>query len=90
MCETWTLVKIYLAVRLRRQNVQKYPVVVTHANKGSDISYPFPTARMEYDPDDFARKAVKILSELMAGNEPETRVYTHHLSGLGSSQSKTH
>ncbi len=45
-------------------------LVVTHANRGSDIIYPFPTARLEYDPQDFANAMTDICLRLMRGENP--------------------
>jgi len=44
-------------------------LVVTHANRGSDIIYPFSTVRMEYDPQDFANALSDICLRLMNGEK---------------------
>ncbi|MBI4024610.1 MAG: substrate-binding domain-containing protein, partial [Verrucomicrobia bacterium] len=40
-------------------------MIVTHANKGATQLYPFPTTRIETDPDAFAQSAAKMLVRLM-------------------------
>lgn len=40
-------------------------LIVTHANRGSGVVYPFPTARMEYDPGRFADEMVDMLLDLV-------------------------
>jgi DNA-binding LacI/PurR family transcriptional regulator len=49
-------------------------LVVTHNNRGSGIHAPFPTVRIEYDPDEHARLVVAMLEALLAGREPDERV----------------
>jgi len=46
-------------------------LVVTHANRGSDICYPFPTLRMEFDPEAHAQVMVEMLRRLLAGQKVE-------------------
>ncbi|NQU40117.1 MAG: substrate-binding domain-containing protein [Lentisphaerae bacterium] len=41
-------------------------LIVTHANHGSGIEYPFPVTRMEYSPDDYARAAGTMLLDLIS------------------------
>lgn len=42
-------------------------VVVTHANRGSGLFYPFPTVRLEFDPARYAREMVAMLSRRIGG-----------------------
>jgi DNA-binding LacI/PurR family transcriptional regulator len=46
-------------------------LVATHANRGTEMVYPFPTVRMEYDPREFADAMMEMLLQLMGGDEPE-------------------
>lgn len=54
------------AIRIPRELL-----VATHANCGTEMIYPFPTARMQYDPTEFADAMMEMLLELMRGEEPE-------------------
>jgi DNA-binding LacI/PurR family transcriptional regulator len=53
--------KAILALQIR---VPEDLLVVTHANKGSDVWAPFPALKLEFDPDEYARTQVELfLSE---------------------------
>lgn len=62
-----------LSLNLR---VPKDLVVVTHANKGSDILYPFPTARVEFDPMEYADKLVDMLLKRIEKKNIRTKQVT--------------
>lgn len=47
-------------------------LVVTHANRGSGVHYPFPTTRMELDPDDFATGMGTMLLKLIRREPVDT------------------
>jgi DNA-binding LacI/PurR family transcriptional regulator len=49
-------------------------MIVTHANKGSDVLYPFPTVCMEYDLNWIAEETVKMLLGLVNRTPPERAV----------------
>lgn len=53
------------AVLEQRVRVPEELLIVTHANKGSDIIYPFPVVRLQFDPDEFARETAAMLVALM-------------------------
>lgn len=46
-------------------------MVVTHANRGSGMFCPFPTTKLENDPEQYADAMVRMLKKLLAGNQPE-------------------
>jgi len=48
-----------------RLHVPEQLMIVTHANRGSGIHYPFPVWQMEYDPDEHARLLGEMLVALM-------------------------
>ncbi len=56
-------------------------LVITHANTGSDVMYPFPTARLECDPVRFAATMVEMLRAGIAGETPEPEVLEFVLIG---------
>lgn len=50
-------------------------LVVTHYNRGSDLFFPFPTVRLENDPEEFAATVSEMLIRRMRGEPvPETHV----------------
>ena len=44
--------------------------IVTHCNRGSSIRVPLPVTRIVQNPEDYARRLVKLLTDLMAGRTP--------------------
>jgi DNA-binding LacI/PurR family transcriptional regulator len=55
-----TMALLELGIRIPNQLM-----VITHANKGSEIRYPFPVTRVEVDPDTFARSLGEMLLRLI-------------------------
>ncbi len=53
-------------------------MVVTHANKGADIRYPFPVARMEIDPDAYAEILADRVADHLAGRPAAPPVVMTH------------
>lgn len=53
------------AICERRVRVPEQLMIVTHANRGSGIHYPFPVWQMEYDPDEHAALLGEMLVKLM-------------------------
>ena len=54
-------------------------LVVTHANKGSNIVCPFPVVRLEYDPDRVAKAMASMLTKLIQREElPEANIKISH------------
>jgi DNA-binding LacI/PurR family transcriptional regulator len=51
-------------------NVPEQLRVIAHANKGADILCPFPVARLECDPVEFAQAMVDLLCRHMTGESP--------------------
>lgn len=51
VCDEVFFVDIATAILEMRVRVPEHLLIVTHANKGSGTLYPFPTVRLEYDPD---------------------------------------
>jgi GntR family transcriptional regulator len=45
--------------------------IVTHANRNSNVAYPFPVTRLEFDPEEFAAVMVDQLAQRLAGSTPE-------------------
>ena len=64
------------AICERRVHVPEQLMIVTHANRGSGIHYPFPVWQMEYDPDEHARLLGEMLVKLMRGETLERRRLT--------------
>ena len=67
---------VALAIMKLDIRVPEQLMIVTLANRGSDIYYPFPVVRFEYDPDVFAETLGSMLIKLIKG-EPlrEKRIY---------------
>lgn len=59
-----------MAILDRQVRVPDELMVATHANRGALTHYPFPTARLELDADEFARRIGEMLLSVMAGREP--------------------
>ena len=59
-----------------RVRVPEQLMIVTHANRGSGIYYPFPVWQMEYDPDEYARMTGEMLVALMRKETPDRRRLT--------------
>ena len=54
-------------------------LVITHANKGSNIVCPFPVVRLEYDPDRVAKTMAELLIKVVRGEAlPEPNVKISH------------
>ncbi|MFP4027840.1 MAG: GntR family transcriptional regulator [Candidatus Brocadiia bacterium] len=63
----------------RSIDVPRELLVLTHANKGADLFYPFPTVRLQFDPTEYARALVDGLSKRMAGEpNPDKEVLLSH------------
>jgi DNA-binding LacI/PurR family transcriptional regulator len=56
-----------------RARVPEQLMIVTHANRGSGIYYPFPVWQMEYDPDAYARMTGEMLVALIRKETPNRR-----------------
>ncbi len=64
------------AICERRVRVPEQLMIVTHANRGSGIHYPFPVWQMEYDPDEYARLEGEMLVKMMRKETVDLRRLT--------------
>lgn len=67
-------------------------LVVTHANRGSDVFYPFPTARLENDPEAFGRALCEQLLAALNGDDrqPRHRILPHVWRGVEAVEAARH
>jgi DNA-binding LacI/PurR family transcriptional regulator len=71
VCDDCLLDDVCVAIRTMKISVPDDLMIVTHANKGSGRTCPFPVWALEFDPDAFADQAAKMLLKLI-NSEPLT------------------
>ncbi len=74
VCDDYLYQDASLAILELGIKVPKQLMVVTHANKGSSVIYPFPTLRMEWDPDQIAQIQSDLLIRFMKGESVKPQI----------------
>ncbi len=89
VCDDLLMRDATAAICEARVRVPDQLMIVTHANRGSGIHYPFPVWQMEFDPDEFARLLSEMLVKLMRKEIANPQAVTLPFRWVGTQLQRT-